>query len=69
MKEYLVRYSEFTSHDYIVNADSPEEAEEIVRNYDVKQFRDLDINGTSEWDTAPWSVEEWYTTPLVIKET
>lgn len=58
MKKYLVRYTESINHDYVVVADSPEEAEHMVSNYTLEEFKSLDVDGNSEWDTRPWSVEE-----------
>jgi hypothetical protein len=58
MAKYLVRFTETINHDYVVEADSPEDATGIVQNYSDEQLKELDIDNQSSWDSYPWDIEE-----------
>lgn len=58
MAKYLVRFTETINHDYVVEADSPEDATDIVQNYSDEQLKELDIDNQSSWDSYPWDIEE-----------
>ena len=58
MAKYLVRFTETINHDYVVEADSPEAATDIVQNYSDEQLKELDIDNQSSWDSYPWDIEE-----------
>lgn len=59
MTKYLVRVTETINHDYVIEADSPEEAEAVYESYDDNDLKNLDIDGQSEWDAHPYDIEVW----------
>lgn len=54
---YLVRVTETINHDYVIEAESEEEATNIYQNYTMEQLRELDQDGQSSWDSYPWDVD------------
>lgn len=57
MPKYLVRVTESVNHDFVIEASSAEEAEEIYHSYDDVQL--LELSDTqSDWDTHPYDVIE-----------
>jgi hypothetical protein len=58
MKKYLVRVTESINHDYEIEAESEQDAIDIYHSYDDAQLGELDLDGQSEWDAHPWTVEE-----------
>ena len=54
--KYLVRFTETINHDYVVEADSPDDATDIVKSYSDEQLKELDIDNQSSWDVYPWEV-------------
>lgn len=57
MKKFLVRVTESINHDYLIEADSREDALSIYDSYTSEQLVELDRDGDSSWD-SPWDVEE-----------
>jgi hypothetical protein len=58
MAKYLVRFTETINHDYVVEADSPDDATDIVKDYSDEQLKELDIDNQATWDNHPWEVLE-----------
>lgn len=58
MKKFLVRVTESINHDYEIEAETKEEAVEIYHGYTNAQLKSRDLDGQSEWDAHPWTVEE-----------
>ena len=58
MKKFLVRVTESINHDYEIEAETEEDALSIYYSYDNDQLKALDLDGSSDWDTHPWEVEE-----------
>lgn len=57
MVKFLVRVTESVNHDYLIEADSREEAVEKYYNLTERELKELDLDNASSWDT-PWDVEE-----------
>lgn len=58
MAKYLVRFTECINHDYMVEADSPEDATNLVKNYSDQELKELDLDNSAVWDTYPWDIIE-----------
>lgn len=58
MKRWLVRVTESINHDYVVEAETREEALAVYENFDWRELSAKDIDGDSSWD-SPWDVEEY----------
>ena len=59
MPKYLVRVTETVNHDYVIEAESEEQATSIYQNYTMEQLRELDCDGQASWDIYPWQVEDY----------
>ena len=57
MAKYLFRVTESINHDYMIEAETEEEALTIYQNYTMEQLEELDLDGQSSWDSYPWDVE------------
>lgn len=57
MKKYIVRVTEAINHDYLIEAESEDDALDIYYSYNDEQLKTLDIDGDVSWD-SPWDVEE-----------
>jgi hypothetical protein len=55
--KYLVRVTETINHDYVIEAESEEDATNVYHNYTMEQLTELDQDGQSSWDAYPWDVE------------
>jgi hypothetical protein len=56
--KYLFRVTESINHDYMIEAETEEEAMNIYQNYTMEQLQELDLDGQSSWDSYPWDVEK-----------
>jgi|688.fasta_scaffold285585_4 hypothetical protein len=56
--KYLFRVTESINHDYMIEAETEEEAMNIYHNYTMEQLQELDLDGQSSWDSYPWDVEK-----------
>jgi hypothetical protein len=57
MKKYIVRVTETINHEYIIEADSPEEAEQVYYSYEDSDLQNFDIDGQAMWDTHPYDID------------
>lgn len=57
MARYLIRVTESINHDYLIEADSRDDALSIYASYTSEQLVELDTDGDSCWN-SPWDVEE-----------
>lgn len=55
--KYLVRVTETINHDYVIEAESEEQATNIYHTYSDEQLKELDQDNQSSWDAYPWDVE------------
>lgn len=55
--KYRLQISESVNHDYIIEANSEEDAIKIYHNYTTEQLQELDLDGQSMWEPYPWDIE------------
>lgn len=65
--KYRVQVTETINHEYIIEANSREDARAIYQSYDRVQLSDLDLDGQSVWDSHPWEIEEDNETPAPLQ--
>ena len=58
MAKYRIQVSEIINHVYEIEAESEDDAIAIYDNFEENQFKELDLDGESLWDTYPWDVEK-----------
>lgn len=58
MTKYRIQVTETVNHIYEIEANCEDDAIAIYNNFEENQFKELDLDGETVWDTYPWDVEE-----------
>jgi len=58
MKKFMVRVTESINHDYAIEAETQEDAIDAYHRLTDTQIKELDLDGSGEWDAYPWEVYE-----------